>query len=114
MIIICEPQCKGFSHEKINSGFIYALRLAFPSKKIVLFAHSTHIYALKSIIKHDNLTLENVEYISIEFESLYGNFGIFNYTRILKKIFNYSLKNNVHQLFFLSFNAPILYIIKKR
>jgi hypothetical protein len=113
MIIICEPQCKGFSHEKINSGFIFALRLAFPDEKIVLFAHSSHINCLMSIIKHDNITINNIEYISIEYDTLYGYIGMFYYTILLNKLFKYARKNNVYQLFFLSFSAPILYIIKK-
>ena len=25
MIVICEPSCKSFSHEKINEGFLYVI-----------------------------------------------------------------------------------------
>ena len=52
MIVICEPQCKSFSHEKVNSGFLYALRLAFPNDRLVFYAHYSHIVSIKSILEN--------------------------------------------------------------
>ena len=59
MIIICEPQCKYLSHEKVNSGFIYGIRLAYPQEKLRFYADISHIEAIKKILIHDNIIIEN-------------------------------------------------------
>ena len=61
MIIVCEPQCKGVSHEKVNSGFIYGLRLAYPEEKIIFFAEATHLKAIQEILIKDNILINNFE-----------------------------------------------------
>ena len=65
MIAVCELQCKGISHEKVNSGFIYALRIAFPDQKILFYADISHISAIKSILIHDKIIINNIEFVSI-------------------------------------------------
>ena len=113
MIIICEPQCKGFSHEKVNSGFIYAFRLAYPDEKLVFYAHSSHINAIRNILHHDNAFVDNIEYIPISFQSSFSNAGIRSYGALFTKIFLATLASGTDKIFFLSFSAPILYVIKK-
>ena len=113
MIIICEPQCKSFSHEKVNSGFIYGLRLAYPTEKIRFYAHNSHIQAIKQILHHDDIAIENIEYFPIDFHSPSGIKAIITYYFILKKLFKDSILNGVNKIFFLSFDPMILYIIKK-
>jgi hypothetical protein len=113
MIIICEPQCKDFSHEKVNSGFIYALRLAYPEEKLLFYAHKTHIESIRSILNHDNAIVDNIEYVPISFQSSFSKAGMRTYGNLFTRIFLASLASGTDKIFFLSFSAPILYVIKK-
>ena len=63
MIAVCELQCKGLSHEKVNSGFIYALSIAFPGEKILFYADHTHIEAIKYILKYKSIIHKSTTYI---------------------------------------------------
>ena len=112
MIVICEPHCKKFSHEKVNSGFIYGLRLAYPDEKIRLYADSSHIDALKSIVAHDGLQIPNIEYCPIDFEDTATLRGIKSYHELLKRIFSDSKSLGVDRFFFLSFDPVLLFLIK--
>ena len=113
MIIVCEPQCKSFSHEKINSGFLYGLRLAYPTEKIRFYAHNSHIQAIKEILRHDKVVIDDIEYFPISFHSSSGVKAIVVYYFILKKLLKDSLLNEVDKIFFLSFTPMLLYLIKK-
>ena len=70
MIIICEPLCKGVSHEKVNSGFIYGLSLAFPDEKMRIYADASHIEAIRNILDHDNVSISRIEYRPVKFLQL--------------------------------------------
>ena len=115
MIIICEPQCKGMSHEKVNSGFIYGLRLAYPEQKILFFAHASHIQAIKEIFELDNIMIDHIEYRSIKFNAnkAYNIFGIIRYYFLFQGIFKELLYLKVSKIIFLSQNPIILFTIKK-
>jgi len=112
MIIICEPQCKSFSHEKVNSGFLYLASLTYPEDEIVFFAHKSHINSIKSILKHDNIVIPKILYIPISFYTSFSRIGLFQFNFLFKRIFNYCIKNNVEKILFLSFSAPLLATIK--
>ncbi len=112
MIVIIEPQCKEITHEKVNSGFIYGLHLAFPNDKILFYAHLSHITAIKYILKHDKVLIKNIEYIPINFLDSKSFIGIFKYYLFFKKLFSIIQKKNINKIFFLSFTPPILYLIK--
>jgi hypothetical protein len=113
MIIICEPQCKGFSHEKVNSGFIYALRLAFPEEKLVFYADGTHIDSIQNILSNDKIIISNIEYRPIKFGTSFSWLGMLSYSILFRKMFKEAIHNETDKIFFLSFTAPILYVIKK-
>ena len=65
MIVIYEPLCKDFSHEKINSGFIHSFRKAFTNEKIYFFADNSHIKSIQNILKNDNISIEKIKYCPI-------------------------------------------------
>jgi len=113
MIVICEPICREFSHEKVNSGFIYGLRLAFPDETLRFYADRTHINSIKEILAHDNVVIENIEYVPIKFIDSSSLSGALNYYRLFKKIFNEVRELGVNKVFFLSYSPLILYLIKK-
>ncbi len=113
MIIICEPISRGVSHEKVNSGFIYGLHLAYPQETIRFYADITHIEAIKKILIHDKIIIDNIEYIPIKFRDLYSIRGMLTYYSLFKKMFSDVLEIGTNKIFFLSFNPTILYVIKK-
>ena len=113
MIAICEPQCEGLSHEKVNSGFIYGLSLAYPQKKIRFYADITHIEAINNILLHDNISINNIEYIPIKFRDLYSIWGMLTYYLLFKKMFSEVLETGTNKIFFLYMTPNILYVIKK-
>lgn len=113
MIIICEPTCRGISHEKFNSGFIYGLSLAYPQETIRFYADITHIEAIKNMLNHDNISINSIEYIPIKFRDLYSIRGMLTYHSLFKKMFYTVLETGVNKIFFLSFSPTILYVIKK-
>lgn len=112
MITICEPQCREISHEKVNSGFLYGLRLAYPQETIKFYADITHIEAIKKILVHDNVIMDDIEYIPIKFRDSLSISGIFTYYFLFKKMFSTALNNGMNKIFFLSFDPIILYVIK--
>lgn len=112
MIIVCEAICKGISHEKFNSGFLYGLSLAFPSEEIFFYADASHINAIKNILANDDVKIENLRFKKIK---IYNHFSslieiIFNHLLFLI-IFSEMRKNKIDKIFFLSVNSNILYSI---
>lgn len=112
MIVVCEPICRTISHEKVNSGFLFALRLAYPDEKIVFYAESSHISAIKEMLVIDGVTIENIEYISFVFADAYSFFGIYKNFHIFSILFNMIIERGVNKIMFLTFSSALLYVIK--
>lgn len=113
MIVICEPICRMFSHEKVNSGFIYGLRLAFPEDRIRLYADITHIEAIKMILAHDNVEIENIEYVPITLSDSTTLRGAIHFYQLFKKIFGEVVSLGINKVFFLSYTPVLIYLIKR-
>lgn len=103
MIIVADLLCKSMSHEKVNSGFLYALHLAFPDEKIRFYAERSHIDAIKNILEHDGVVIKGLEFSSVNI--FFKHLALF---LLLKK----TLRQGVDKIFFLSFSASILLLIK--
>lgn len=112
MIVICEPQCKGLSHEKVNEGLIYALRFAYPNESLRIYADQSHITALKNIFIFDDIQISNIEFRPITFKGPYGISGIFCYYNLFKTIFEEIIKDGIDRIFFLSIEPIFLHAIK--
>ena len=113
MIIICEPTCKGFSHEKINEGFIFKIRFAFPKEKLLIFAHSSHIKVLKRNFLNDKLSQENIFFKKISVAQNTPIIEFFFSIKTFLKIKRYISRYNVKNVFFLSFSKLHLFIFKQ-
>jgi hypothetical protein len=113
LIVVCEPQCKGLSHEKVNSGFLTALRLAYPDQPIVLYADPSHSDALKSVLANDGVRLSDIEYRSFPVVEGYSLRGIWAGYRALQSLFTEIAQLGVTKVFFLSFSPSILHVIKR-
>lgn len=105
MIIVCEPSCKGYSHEKVNAGYLYGLKLAYPKEKILLFAHKSHLDILK--VKVEKYPINSSADI------IFSIFGMIKYYFIFKNLFDETLKLGEKKIFFLSSGPVFLYLIKK-
>lgn len=114
MIIVCEPQCKGISHEEVNSGFIYGLHLAYPKEKINFFAEKDHFRKINDLLKDNKIHLPSFVNSSINFnaESSFTFGGLIKYHLLVKHVFDISLSHNQTKIFFLSNNPIILFNIK--
>ena len=113
MIAICEPQCKSFSHEKFNSGFIYGLRLAYPQDKLLFYADLSHIDAIKRIWKWNGIDIGDIEYIPIKFQDTGSPGAFIQYCFLFHRIFSDMAVLGLDKLFLLSFNSQNLYVIKR-
>ncbi|MEQ8688393.1 MAG: hypothetical protein RIE86_24020 [Imperialibacter sp.] len=113
MIVLVEPLCQEMSHEKVNSGFIYGLQLAFPGEMIRMYAHATHIKAIKNVFVIDGIATKNIEYIPIKFDTSESVFAFIGYYFLLKRILKETIVLSVDKIFFLSFSPPMLFLIKK-
>lgn len=103
MIIVADLLCKSMSHEKVNSGFLYAMHLAFPGEKIRFYAEKSHINAIKNILIHDGIVIDGLEYMPI---------SIFLKPLALILLLKKTLRQGVDKMFFLSFSPSILFSIK--
>lgn len=113
MIIICDILCKGISHEKVNSGFISGLRLAFPAEKIIFYADPTHIEAIKKILQHDKIEIRQIEYKALQVKQSSFLFNIFNLYFGLSGLLSDVVSFGASKVFFLSFDVGALFVVKK-
>ena len=113
MIVVCDLLCKSMSHEKVNSGFIYGLSLAFPDEAIRFYGDATHIEAIKKILVHDQILIEGLEFKPIKVSGNGSLLEVMVWYFILFKMFTEVIRLGLNKIFFLSFSPEILYVIKK-
>ncbi|MGA2910175.1 MAG: hypothetical protein ABSE04_00030 [Candidatus Microgenomates bacterium] len=115
MIVICELQCKGISHEEVNSGFIYGLRLAYPNEKIIFFADKNYFRNLKNIFKVSGVIINDLILSPINFSGnkSYSLGGVIKNYLLIKDMFDKLISFHENKVFFLSMNPVILYLVKK-
>lgn len=110
MVVICEPRCKSFSHEKINEGFIYVINMLH-TDDILFLAHKTHWAVLKKSLLKNKVDISRINFVNISvgtngsFDLLYSLKNIFKLKRISKKF-------NVEKIIFLSSSKCILFCLK--
>ena len=113
MLIVCEPQCVGISHEKVNSGFLTLLHHTFPGEAIRLYADQTHNEMLQHILAHDGVTIDALEYRAFTVRdprSIRG--AIVNY-RELRRVLQEAAQADAREVLFLS-TSPILLRLLQR
>lgn len=105
MIILFEPQCRGFAHEQFNAGFLYGYLLAYPGETIVFFGEKKHIKCIQAIFKSAHLPLDRVEFVEMDIPEAnrLGRISVIpQYYRIFKQILLYALGNNCRRIALLS------------
>ena len=110
MVVVCEPSCKSFSHEKINEGFIYIIN-KLHTDDILLLAHKTHWAVLKKSLIKNKVDISRINFVNISvstngsFDFLYSLKNIFKLKKISKKF-------NVEKIVFLSSSKGLLFCLK--
>ena len=110
MVVICEPSCKSFSHEKINEGFIYVIN-KLHTDDILFLAHKTHWAILKKSLLKNKVNISRVNFVNISvsnnggFDLLFIIKNIFKLKRIIKKF-------KVEKIIFLSSSKGLLFFLK--
>ena len=115
MLLVCEPECLGDSHEEVNTAFLVELSLAFPEEKIVFFGENEHLLCIKKNLERKHMSLENLVFKPGEIppHPLRGIRKYFEYLQYLKDLFVFAQSNHVRRMIFLSVNDYNLRAIKK-
>ena len=113
MIAVCEPQCTGASHEKVNSGFLTALSLAFPDDELRVYCDPTHAAALRSVLERDGVTISKLAFRPLAVHDTFQIRGVLAYHRTFKAIFREILSEGTQQILFLSSNPVLQHLIKR-
>lgn len=121
MILIFEPQCRGFVHEQFNAGFLYGYILAYPQERIVFWGEKEHIECLKAVFSSANLVFDQIEFVEVEIpesNKLSRISVIFEYYRLFEELLRYASSNNCSKIVLLSVYSynllPLKYLIKWR
>lgn len=109
MILICEPQCIGFEHVKVNSALIKAVKIAF-NQEIIYQAEKEHLSYVKNMIGNDSgVTFQEIEVPPKDQSNLGRSKKEF---RIVKKVFAQSSALNIDYIIFASIKSPSLIATK--
>jgi hypothetical protein len=118
MIILIEPQCKGFAHEQVNAGFLRGYSLAFPEEKLIYFAEKEHISCIQEIFVSCSFSSDEIDFIENEIPDANRLSSIFRYYLLLKKVLQYAYEEKCNRIVFLSIHTfnliPLKILLKFR
>lgn len=110
MVVICEPSCKSFSHEKINEGFIYVIN-KLHADDILFLAHKTHWTVLKKSLLQNKVDISRINFVNISV-STNGSFDILYSLKNIFKLKRISKKFKVEKIIYLSSSKGLLFCLK--
>jgi len=113
VIVVCEPQCTGASHEKVNSGFLALLQHAYPGEAIRLYADPSHSAALEAILAHDGVSLDGIEHRAISVRDAFGVRGALAYYRQFTRMLEDTVEAGCDRVLFLSTSPLLLHVLKR-
>jgi len=118
MIVIVEPQCRGFSHEEFNAAFLYGYSLAYPAEEVFFFAEKNHINSVKDVLLSSQLSVKQFQFKELIIPETISNSNplvIFQYFKLLKTILEFCIRNNCNKITFLSIYTynliPLKYLL---
>jgi hypothetical protein len=116
MIIIFEPQCRGFAHEQFNAGFLYGYSLAYQEEEIVFWGEKEHIKCIQAVFSSANLSFNKIEFNEIKIPQADFLRAFFEYSKLLKELLSYAYKNHCNKIVFLSIHTynliPLKYLLQ--
>lgn len=110
--VICEAQCAGFEHVKVNAAFVLTLSLAFPEKRFLFLAEQGHLQLVKaelSSYQRNNIDFTEIctpERTSTPLGRLLPD--ILLMYNLLKELYRFEIAN----LMLLSINSTLLLALK--
>jgi glycosyltransferase involved in cell wall biosynthesis len=113
LIVVCEPQCTGPSHEKVNSGFLTLVRRAYPGEPIRFYADRSHYTELQRMLAHDGVTVGGIEHREFAVRDAYTIGGIVAYRRQLARMLEEASTAGCHDVLFLSGSPMLLHLLKR-
>jgi len=113
MIFVCEPQCRGTSHEKVNSGFLTLVRRAFPDDTIRFYADTSHFTHLSSILAHDGIAIDRLEHRAFDVRDALSVRGAIAQYRQLDRMLADAVANGAERVLLLSSNPVLLHLLKR-
>lgn len=119
MIVLFEPQCRGFEHEQFNAAFLWGYRLAYPQSEIVFFAEREHLISVKAILLASNLSLTQLQFKDVIIPNSKSNAKpsvILQYVKLLKIVLDFAVSHNCRKVAFLSIYTynliPLKYLLR--
>jgi hypothetical protein len=112
LLIVCEPQCVGISHEKVNSGFLSLLRVAYPDTPIRLYTDPSHRQALERVLAHDGID-PKIDYQELVVRDPLGVAGMLYFHRQFRRVLDDALAHGSREVMFLSTSAALLHLLKR-
>ncbi|WP_395783320.1 hypothetical protein [Aquirufa sp.] len=119
MIVLIEPQCRGFEHEQFNAALLFGYSLAYPQSEIIFFAERGHIDCVKAISHSSQLSITNVHFKEIiipETKALARPSVIFQYFKLLQTLLDFAKSNDCSKIAFLSIYTynliPLKYLLR--
>ncbi|HTY12889.1 MAG TPA: hypothetical protein VMD02_01730 [Candidatus Omnitrophota bacterium] len=111
MLIVCEPECRGFAHERINAYYLYALSLSLPGEKILFIAEKGHIKCIKENLSGRDA---NIEYMETDIPDPARPYlrQIRPFIELDRKLFRLAEERGADRLIYLSISSVNLYLIK--
>lgn len=112
MILICEPQCKGFEHGDFNSALLSTIRYAYKNENILFISEEEHLRYIESRISRsliDSIDLKSYPLPNLtksKFSKLINQFKYY------KKVFNMAKGTNSKIIIFSSITKNGLFLIK--
>lgn len=118
MIVIIEPQCRGFAHEEFNAAFLYGYSLAYPDEQLIFFAEKGHINSVKDVLVSSQISIIQFQFKELIIPkeiSISNPRVVFQYFKLLKIILDFCLSNNCNKIVFLSIYTynliPLKYLL---
>lgn len=103
MLVVCEPQCKGFAHECHNAGMLLALSRACPEEKILFLAEEKHISSVKYCFDANKKNYENIIFEQKDFKDRNDSFSDIIYVYpFIESVFKKAIECGANKILFLS------------
>ena len=111
MILICEPQCWGFEHARVNAGLISIVSNAFPHEDTTFLAEREHLEIVEKILKEHSIAIDGDEIaLPPHFPLNAANFP--SHVLLYRRILQHAAAVNAKMVIFSSITAPGLVSLK--
>jgi len=113
LILICEPQFKGFEHSQFNAALITAVNNAFPNEKILFLSEKDHMSNIRKILDKNSIKIDfQYEEINVIPQNLIDPIRFPRELILFNHIFNIASKFNSNKVIISNIRRPSIVSIK--